>query len=419
MKLSNIFKRDTSEPMDCKENQTTGNVCCIPKHKPAKILTTESQQKLSAVYRCVDLISNQVAQMDIFPYRWNDLNQKEIDRNHSVFTLFKNKPNQRQTKFMFMKTMIESILLKGQSYQVINRDQYGRPVELVYIPQDFVLPYYNPIEFNIPPIYFITGYKSQIEHTDIIHLVNKTYDGVLGISVLRYQQNSMNLYLESDEMQSNFFNGGLNGFIKVQGRLNDKQLNDIQNQWNRDNNSIKILQGNMEFVPLTVDPDDTQLLESRNFNILDIARFFGVPASKLNQKEGATYNGIESENIAFLSDTIQPLIEKIEDEFELKLLSEYERINYEIKFDISKLLRTDLKAQSEYYRTLFNIGIFSQNEIRKQLDMNNIQNGDQHYVQVNMMTLDQFQEGQNLKIPQDKQNENLNNIKDINDDAQN
>jgi HK97 family phage portal protein len=164
----------------------------------------------------------------------------------------------------------------------------------------------------------------------------------------------------------------LNGFIKVQGRLNDKQLNDIQNQWNRDNNSIKILQGNMEFVPLTVDPDDTQLLESRNFNILDIARFFGVPASKLNQKEGATYNGIESENIAFLSDTIQPLIEKIEDEFELKLLSEYERINYEIKFDISKLLRTDLKAQSEYYRTLFNIGIFSQNEIRKQLDMNNI-----------------------------------------------
>jgi HK97 family phage portal protein len=148
-----------------------------------------------------------------------------------------------------------------------------------------------------------------------------------------------------------------------------------------------VLAGGWRFQPLTLNSKDAQLIESREFNSVDIARWFGVPTTKLGINKGVSYNGIEAEQLAFLSDTLHPLLQKIECELERKLYSESERQYIDVKFDVSSILRVDLKSKAEYYRTLFNIGALTINEIRNDLDMGKVEHGNQTLLQVNMTTL--------------------------------
>jgi HK97 family phage portal protein len=213
----------------------------------------------------------------------------------------------------------------------------------------------------------------------------------------------------------------VNGILSVQGPLNPKQKDDIRTEWAKFQNSknetggLAVLPGNMTFSAIQINPKDAQLLESRQFNVLDIARFFGVPATKLNSKEGATYNGIEAEQIAFLTDTIQPVIEKIEAEFERKLFTAKDRPFIDVKFDVTNLLRVDIKSKAEYYARMFQLGVYSPNEIRQELGYEQIENGESHFVQVNLMTLEQFGRNKNMEdVTQNKANPGANDPGTIN-----
>jgi HK97 family phage portal protein len=151
--------------------------------------------------------------------------------------------------------------------------------------------------------------------------------------------------------------------------------------------SVAVLSGGWKFQTVSLNAKDAQLIESRQFNSVDIARWFGVPTSKLGISTGVAYAGIEAEQIAFLTDTLQPLLQKLESEFESKLLTDNERLTTDIRFDITNFLRTDMKSKAEIYRTLFNIGVMTINEIRNELDLQNVAGGDTTYLQVNMTTL--------------------------------
>ena len=409
MNIKNFFK---------KEKRHNNNIMLnnhFPTNAIFKNVNEEGAQKLSTVFRCVQLISDSVQQLPILPYRVQN-NRKEIMYQSPVYKLFNHKINTRMTKFSFVKLLIENMLLHGNAYAYIKRNTTtGEPIELIYIPSDYVLPVYNPIAFDEDIVYQVVGIDGLVEHTDMIHITNKTkQDGVLGISTIHYAALALNIALNSDENANNFFAGQNNtkGFIKVPGQLTTQQkteyLQNLSDLGTNNNNSLNILTQGAEWQGININPDDAQLLESRQFNTSIIATYFGVPASKLNSKEGVSYNSISAEQIQFLTDTIQPILYKLEDEFETKLLSDFERINTEIKFKIDDILRVDLKTKSEYYRTMFNLGVFSQNEIRYELDMQAIENGDNHFAQVNMMTLDQFAAGENLKTQQNKQNNNYN-----------
>lgn len=380
-------------------NHSCNSICS---KAPFYNINEEGQQRLSTVYRCVQLISDQVQQLQVIPYHVWD-NKKTIQYGSNVYSLFNLKMNNRNTKFMFIKQLVESMLLKGNAYAYIKRDRDGKPVEMVYIPSDYVLPVYSPIEFNEPVLYKVMGYDRLVEHTDMIHIVNRyaNNDNVLGISTIKYQALALNISLNSDENANNFFNGASNvkGFIKIPGNLTNEQKEDLLNsiQQLQNNNQISILERGQEYQQVTISPDDAQLIETRQFNTLQLQNFFGVPASKLNSKDGTTYNNAEMDQISFLTDTIQPLLYKFEDEFEKKLLSDTERTYTEIKFKIDDILRTDLKTKVESYRTLFNMGVMSQNDIRFALDMSPIDNGSNYFTQVNMQTLDKFENQNNIQ----------------------
>ena len=134
--------------------------------------------------------------------------------------------------------------------------------------------------------------------------------------------------------------------------------------------------------PAYIGPVDAQLLETRQFNVIDICRFFGVSPVKAFDLTNSSYSTVEATQLAFLTDTLAPLLEKIELEFERKLYKPSERRNIEVKFDTSALLRADKTSLAEYYNKLFQIGAVTVNEIRKALDLPAIDNGDKSFVQV-------------------------------------
>ena len=341
--FTNWFKK--KEP----EQETRGLFCDSLMYNMNGSYTTNKAMLLSTVYRCVDVISDAVAQLPLEPYYIND-----------------------------------------SGY--IERDAKGDAVALHYLQPDYV----TITEQKDGIKYSVVGIKGLVEPCNMIHILNFSYDGITGISTLQHARNTLGLASDSEAHAEGFFKGGANlaGILKVQSTLTGKQKVDLKTSWQTafspttgTPNGVAVLEGNMDFQPITVNPADAQLLETRQFNVIDICRFFGVSPVKAFDLSKSSYSTVEATQLAFLTDTLSPLLEKIELEFERKLYKPSERSRIDVRFDTSVLLRADKQSLANYYNTLFNIGVVSANEIRKQLDLPAVDGGDSHFVQVNLMEI--------------------------------
>ena len=346
---------------------------------------------LSAVYRCVECISDTVAQLPLKLYSIDAKGYKVEDTSNELYDILTKQPNEKMTAFAMIKAAVISTVLTGNGYILIRRE--GKKVkDLLYIPSGLV----NIIESPEKVEYQVTGYKQLVPASDMIHLKNISLDGVRGVSTLQYARITLGIASASENTANNFFKSGgaISGILSTPNPLSSKQKEDARQSWaaaygsNNDKNGIAVLDGNWSFQELSISPADAQLLESRKFNVIDIARFFGVPPTKLFDNVGVNYNSLEMSQLAFLTDCIQPLLVKIEQEFECKLFNRGERGKYEVKFDTTMMLRTDKTTLANYYNTMFNMGVYSPNEIRKALDLTAIEGGDQHVAQVNLTTLE-------------------------------
>lgn len=350
---------------------------------------------LSAVYRCVDVISDSVAQLPLEPFKIDSEGYKKKYTEHPTYYLLNREPNERMSRFTFMKTLITSVLLNGNGYALVERDGKGDAIALKLIPSDLV----TIKELSGKIMYNVVGYKQLIEAVNMIHILNFSYDGITGISTLTHAKTTLGLATDSEAHAAGFFRGGANlaGIIKVESSLTPKQKLDIKESWQTTfspvtgtPNGVAVLEGNMNFQPITVNPSDAQLLETREFNVIDICRFFGVSPVKAFDLSKSSYSTVEATQLAFLTDTLSPLLEKIELEFQRKLYKPSEKKSIDVRFDTSVLLRADKASLAEYYNKLFQIGSITPNEIRKALDLEPIQNGDNAFIQVNMSTLDKI-----------------------------
>lgn len=357
--------------------------------------STDKSMLLSAVYRCVEVISDSVAQLPLEPYIMDSNGYKMKFTNHPTYKLLNKEPNSRMSRFTFIKTLIVSTLLRGNGYAYIERDNSGNAVGLHLIPSELVT-INRPKNLREPITYSIAGLGT-IESKDMIHILNFSYDGIIGISTLQHARHSLGLAMDSDSHAAGFFKGGANiaGVLKSDGHLSPDQKQQIKQAWQMafnpsygTPNGVAVLEGNFSFEPITVNPSDAQLLETRQFNVVDICRFFGVSPVKAFDLSKSSYSTVEATELAFLTDTLSPLLEKIELEFERKLYKPNEKDSIDVRFDTAMLLRADKQSLANYYQTLFNIGVVSPNEIRKQLDMPAIEGGDNTFVQVNIQTLE-------------------------------
>lgn len=378
---------------------------------------TNKALNLSTVYRCVTCISDSIAQLPLEIYSVDDNGYKKKLRKHPLFRVLNAKPNARMTRYVWIDLIVRNILLEGNGYSYIKRNTQGIPVELIYIPAGYVNIIY-PSTLDAPVKYMVSGesanggtWSQVIEAKDMLHFTNHTNDGVYGVSVLTYAKDTLGLSSAAEKHAANFFLSGcgVGGILKSNTILDKEQKKAIKESWNavfRDgmnSNGVAVLGADVEYQPVTVNAKDAQLLETRQFNVIDICRFFGVSPVKAFDLTKSSYSTVEATNIGFLTDTVSPLLEKIELEIETKLFKPEE--NIDARFDVSQLLRADKQSLASYYSTMYNIGAYSLNEIRREIDLPAVEYGDINFVPVNLQSLKNAAESKPQQAPGDQERE--------------
>lgn len=355
---------------------------------------------LSAVFRAVEILSNSVSEMPIVITKLDSKGNKVTDKDHVLFTLLNRKPSKRLNKFNFFKLLIINTLLTGNGYSWIKRDSTGKVTELIFLPSDMVSVISHNVFDEIK--YQVAGVKSYISAKDMIHILNiPGHDGEIGISTLQYARKTLSLNDNEMGAAKSFFESGncKAGILTADRPLNEAQEDQIKSNWQQtfgSNNGVPttgvvILKSGLKYESIQVSPQDAELLESRKFSVAEIARYFGVPLSLMFDNSTNSYASQEAEAINFLTHSITPLLDKIETELNDKLWSDVEWMQgYQMKFDSSVLLRTDKKSLADYYQKMFQMGVLSPNDIRHELDLNPIENGDKHWLQVNIAPMDKI-----------------------------
>jgi HK97 family phage portal protein len=340
-----------------------------------------SAMNISAVYRAVEIISDSIAMLPIKIRQLDADHYNELD-SHSLNLVMKNAGY--LSKYTFIKLLIQSIMLRGNGFAYIERAGDGTVTGLRYLPSGDVQIHYNKEKKEL---YYTCNYvsKKRIEPINMIHLLKNTYDGVNGVSTLTYATRSINLSNNTENSANNFFTSGCNlaGILTVQGQLNDKQRDQIRSSWNQAYSNggagLAVLQGNMDYKPIQLSAAESQMLESREFNITDIARFFGISPVLLGDLSHSSYSTIEATQNQFLLHTLNPYIVLVEEEFTRKLFKPSER-NLVIDLDETALLKTDKSALAGYYGALLDKGVLCVNEVRKELGYSPIEGGEKHMI---------------------------------------
>lgn len=354
---------------------------------------------LAAVFRCVDLLSDSLAVLPLRIFHRDEQGFKTPAEKHSLYPILDLEPNEDMTRYVLLKTMVASVLLKGNAYAYIERTPSGAVSQIIYIPAtDVGIEFVRDHNGIYRKRYRVAGFKKLVEPKDMIHVMNFSYDGIVGVSTLAHAAQSLGIATAAEERANvNLKNGGaLTGVLTVEGpRLDKKQKDDIYMTWAERMNptsgnpsSIAVLEGNMKYQSIAISPKESQLLEARQFQVVEICRIFGVSPVKIFDLSKSSYSTVEATQLQFLTDTLLPLITKFELEFRRKLLVGDEMKNYDIEFDTSVILRTDKKAESSYWRDMTYIGAATPNEVRKLNNLPPLANGDVAFVQVNMQPLD-------------------------------
>ena len=348
-------------------------------------VTDAKSMQLSAVYRAVDLISNAVAMLPITLFSATG----RVDNDLSYIINYE--PNYISTHFQLFKTLVIDILQKGNAFLWIRRNSRDTVDELRYLKPEEVTILYNE-DTNRKRFRWKTV---EIDDEDMIHFMNFTADGVKGISVLSNARRTMGISWASETTAENYFDkgGAVTGILTSKAILSNEQKKEVRTQWKEimacDEGGVAILGAEMNFTPIAMNASDAQLLETRHFNVEEIARFYGISPTLLGDLTKSSYATFEATSLDFLTNCIQPRLTNIEQELNIKLLSRREKqsMKMHFAFETEDLLRCTKTEMATYYRELINNGVMTINEVRRKLDFEPVDGGDQNFIQMNMTTL--------------------------------
>lgn len=359
-------------------------------------VTEENSLKFSAVWSAVNLLSTSVAILPAHLFR-REGGGKVIERSHPVYRLIHESPNEKMTAFTFKQTLMTSVLLWGNAYVMIAKDKDERPVSLSILhPADVIVMVKEKVWYKV------SGRENLVPSRNMIHVMGFSLDGVTGKSPIQVAKDAVGLGMAAERFGGLFFKQGANSelALEVPASLTDEQYTRLKNSFSKraggleNSHSPMILEGGMKAQQLTIPPDQAQFIQTRNFQINEIARIFNVPPHMIGDLERSTNNNIEQQSIQYVQYSLMPWVKRIEEELTRKLLYEAEKPDYFIEFNMDGLLRGDAKARSEYYRTLWNIGAINNNEIRSRENMNPYEGGDEYFVPVNTVPLSKLNEVQ-------------------------
>lgn len=338
--------------------------------------------KSSLVWGAVNLVARTVAKIPCRTYvRINE--GKERATSHPVYSLLRYKPNPDQTAFYFWQTALGQCLLSpGNSYSYIERTPKGAVSTLRMLDPEAV----TPVRMDGRLWYVINGgdnFNTRVDSSQILHLKGPGYNGLTGYSVLEYARNSIGMSLAAQKYSNKYFanNAEPRVILEHPEWMTQEQANAVKAGWDSMHKGLDkvhgtaVLQGGMKAHPLTISAKDSQLIESMNFSVRDVANWFGCPPHKIGDSSRTAYNSLEQENQSMLSDTIDPWLVMIEQECRDKLLSEAEKRtdSHVIEFDRGALVRADITSRGNYYKAaLSGMPWETINEVRRRENLNTL-----------------------------------------------
>lgn len=363
------IKRD-AEGAESTESTSTSTGYSVPtglSFSLERILSADNNC-VSAYYSGIELISNSLALVPILVKKISDQTIVEKSKLYDIFR------NGNVSKFLTIKQLVKDAYNYGNGFAYIKRGSDGRPVDLIYRPHGCVTIVYNPTTLKL---YYLDPIVSsrKIEPVNMIHIRKDTLDGINGTSLAKIGAKIFDLAKSTDSTAKDFFDSGCNvsGVLTSTKPLNPGQKMEILQDWRaafnkQKANNVGVLGYDLKYTPVTNNANDSQLLQSREFNVLEIARYLNINPLLLGvQHGGSAYGSLESAQLDLIIHTLLPWIYLIEEEFNNKLILPSERGKIYIDFDEDKIMFASKSDTANYYTTLVKNGILSINEARTAL----------------------------------------------------
>lgn len=379
-------------------------------------VTESTALTYSAFWCAVILMSGTISTLPLHLLR-KEGNKTQQAREIKLYKILHDRFNPYMTAQQGREIMMAHLLVRGNCYAEKVFNKYGDIIELWPIPSNRVRPYLN--DDGIPQ-YEITieNKKYDFSREKILHIPGLCFDGIQGLSIIAVARKSLGLSMAMETFGSLYFGQGTHPGIVVkhpyklspEGYSNlKKSLTDIYSGLGQ-THRLMLLEDGMDIEKIGIPPEDSQFLQSRQFQISEVARWFNLPPHKLKDLSRSSFNNIESEQISFVTDSILPWLIKKEQNYNLQLLTEdqFYKQNLYTRHNVDGLLRGNSKDRAEYYRIMFNIGAMSPNDIRSKEDMDPKEGGDETYIPVNMIPLSKAleyfdtQKSKKTAIPEEK-----------------
>ncbi len=366
-----------------------------------------SAMKLSAVDRCIEVLSDSMGKLPIYVM---DRKTRERIENHPLNKILTLRPNEAQTPTV-AKKMIECNRNCGTGGYawIIRSPTTLRPEGYLPVPHELVTPWLDTdgyVWYTV--IHPFTGSFMTVHRMDMIHTLGYTHDGYRGISVLSRASEVVGAARAAQRYNFSYYaNGGqpagvlktetdLSGYVEITlpdgstEKVSKKDL--IRAEWEKRHSGpsnaqrVAILDYGLDYKPVSISNKDAQFVEQAELSVQDIARFFGVPLYKL-QAGKQSYDSNEQNAIEYVVSTLHPIVTQYEEELTYKLLPPSEATKLRIRVNMMAELKGDITSRGQWYRIMREIGPFSVNDIRALEDLPDVEGGDDRMASLNYVPL--------------------------------
>ena len=417
--LKGIFKS-----RDKPKNATSGSAYrfFIGGSSIGKNVNERSAMQMTAVYSCVRILAEAVAGLPLHLYRYTEGGGKEKAIDHPLYLLLHDEPNPEMSSFVFRETLMTHLLLWGNAYAQIIRNGKNEVVALYpLMPNKMTVDrdtnghlYYS---YNRGNDEAIRDKQSTVilRPADVLHIPGLGFDGLVGYSPIAMAKNAIGMAIACEEYGAKFFANGAapGGVLEHPGTLKDPQR--IRESWQStyggtsNAHRIAVLEEGMKYTPIGISPEQAQFLETRKFQINEIARIFRVPPHMVGDLEKSSFSNIEQQSLEFVKYTLDPWVIRWEQSIMRTLLSQEEKVQYFVKFNLEGLLRGDYQSRMNGYAIGRQNGWMSANDIRELENLDRIpaeEGGDLYLINGNMLPLKDAGAFANTETSDDGKEEN-------------
>ena len=343
-----------------------------------KRVTEQSAMQMTAVYSCVRILSEAVAGLPLHLYKYNDNGGKEKAIEHPLYRILHDEPNPEMTSFIFRETLMTHLLLWGNAYSQIIRNGKGEIVALyplmpnkMKVDRDENGVLYYEYTHSSDEADTMKNTTVRLSSYDVLHIPGLGFDGLVGYSPIAMAKNAIGMAIACEEYGAKFFANGAapSGVLEHPGVIKDPQR--VRDSWQStyggtaNAHRVAVLEEGMKYTPISISPEQAQFLETRKFQINEIARIFRVPPHMVGDLEKSSFSNIEQQSLEFVKYTLDPWVIRWEQALSRALFTEEEKTSMFIKFNLEGLLRGDYVSRMSGYATARQNGWMSANDIRE------------------------------------------------------